>query len=333
MERTGRCRTLLGRLTALLLLAGAAAVADDPSAVTLVDVDFAATDLACPANGQTVYCLEPRSGAVAAVDPHTPAKRRIVIGPAPADGPRPLAIACIDTNTLAAVCWGGDTWSIRTWRLRPDAPVEFSTPLQETAMGAGGASAGSPHLLVGPSRDWLLVAGLPAPLPPLVRGAIAGARVGKVADRSCPPVPDDRQVVAIAANRLDETVLFSAQGDRPARLSFHDLAGRTLLDLDAALPAIRDADGSAADGTLWVIGGDGSPERPEGLWRLDAAMDGGRQVVRPVCVARLAAPQAVACVSHTAVVVAHGAGGRTLVRFDLVPRKPAATATAPGATP
>jgi hypothetical protein len=210
--------------------------------------------------------------------------------------------------------------------------VEFSAPLQETAVGVGGASAGSPHLLVGPSRDWLLVAGLPAPLPPVVRGAIAGARVGKVADRSCPPIPGAGQVVAIAANRLDETMLFTVQGDHPARLSFHDLTGRTLLDLDGRLPAIHDAD-TSADGSLWVIGGDGSPERPAGLWRLDAAMDGGRQVARPVCVARLTAPQAVASVSNTAVVVAHGAGGRTLVRFDLVPRKQAAAATEPGAIP
>jgi hypothetical protein len=333
MGRTGRCRTLLCRLAALLLLAGTAAVADDLPVVTLVEADFAASDLACPANGQTVYCLDPRTGAVAAVDPHAPDKRRIAIGPAPADGPRPLAIACIDTNTLAAVCRGGDTWSIRTWRLRPDATVEFSALLQETAVGVGGASAGSPHLLVGPSRDWLLVAGLPAPLPPVVRGAIAGARVGKVVDRSCPQIPDAGQVVAITANRLDETMLFTVQGDRPARLSFHDLSGRTLLELDGGLPAIHDADGSSTDGSLWVIGGDGSPERPAGLWRLDAAMDGGRQVARPECVARLAAPQAVASVSNTAVVVAHGAGGRTLVRFDLVPRKQAAAATDPGAIP
>ena len=127
-------------------------------------------------------------------------------------------------------------------------------------------------------------------------------------------------------------MLFTVQGDHPARLSFHDLTGRTLLDLDGRLPAIHDAD-TSADGSLWVIGGDGSPERPAGLWRLDAAMDGGRQVARPVCVARLTAPQAVASVSNTAVVVAHGAGGRTLVRFDLVPRKQAAAATEPGAIP
>ena len=58
-----------------------------------------------------------------------------------------------------------------------------------------------------------------------------------------------------------------------------------------------------------------------------AAIVGGRQVLRPVCVARLAGPRAVACVGNSAVVVAHGDAGRTLVRLDLVPGK----ATAPAA--
>lgn len=330
MKRAGRLRALLGLLAPLLLCVAAAA--DDTAVVRLVDAEFAASDLACPANGQTVYCLDPRTGAVLAVDPQTPARRRTAIAAAPAAGPRPLAIACIDTNTLAAVCRDGAAWSIRTWRLQPDTAVEFSAPLQDTAVGAAAESAPSPHLLVMPSRDWLLVVGLPAPLPPLVRAVLAGTRVGKPADSGCPPHPT-AAIAAVAANRLDETMLFTAPGDRPGRLMFHHLSGRPLLDLACDLSGVRDAACCAADGTLWAVGGDDSTDRPEGLWRLDAAMAGGRQVVRPVCVARLAAPQAVACVSHTAVVVAHGAGGRTLVRFDLVPRPQAAAATTPGATP
>lgn len=333
MERPRGFRPMLRRLAWLLLLTPAPAAASDTTLVTLADAEFAASDLACPANGQTVYCLDPRTSAVAAVDPQAAATRRTVIGPAPAAGPRPLAIACIDSNTLAAVCRDGDAWSLRTWRLQPDAAVEFSAPLQELALGAAAESAAPPRLLVGPSRDWLLVAGLPAPLPPLLRGPIAGTRVGKIADRSCPPLADQGRVAAVAANRLDETVLFTARGDRTVRLSFHDLSGRTLLDLDSMLPSIRDAACSPADGTLWVIGGDGSADRPAGLWRLDAALDGGRQIVRPVCIARLADPQAVACISNTAVVVAHGGSGRTLVRLDLIPRQPAAAATGPGAPP
>ncbi len=333
MERPHGFRTMLRRLAWLLLFTSAPAAASDTPLVTLADTEFAAADLACPANGQTVFCLDPRNGAVVAVDSHAVAKRRTVIGPARADGPRPLAIACIDSNTLAAVCRSGDAWSLRTWRLQPDAAVEFSAPLQEVALGAAAESAFPPRLLVGPSRDWLLVAGLPAPLPPLLRGPIAGTRVGKVADRGCPPLAEQGRVAAVAANRLDETMLFAARGDRSARLSFHDLSGRTLLDLDSTLPAVRDAACSPADGTLWVIGGDGSADRPAGLWRLDAALDGGRQIVRPVCIARLADPQAVACISNTAVVVAHGGAGRTLVRLDVIPRPPAAAATGPGVHP
>ena len=332
MTGAGHLRALLRRLAPLLLLGAAAAAAEDAAVVTLVDAGFAASDLACPTNGQTIYCLDPRTGAVLAVDPQTPAKRRTAIAAAPAAGPRPLAIACIDTNTLAAVCRDGDAWSIRTWRLQPDVPVEFSAPLQDTAVGAAAASAPAPHLLVGPSRDWLTVTGLPEPLPPVVRAAIAGTRVGKPSDRDCPP-RTPAVITAVAANRLDETMLFTARGDRPPRLTFLDLAGRPLLDLASDLPGVCDAACSAADGTLWAVGGDGSADRPEGLWRLDAAMEDGRQVVRPACVARLGAPQAVACVSHTAVVVAHGPGGRTLVRFDLAPRHKPAAATAPGATP
>lgn len=333
MERPRGFRSMLRSLAWLLFLAAAPAAANDAPLVTLADAEFAASDIVCPANGQTVYCLDPRTGAVVAVDSHAAAKRRTVIGPAPADGPRPLAIACIDSNTLVAVCRSGDAWSLRTWRLQPDAAVEFSAPLQEMALGAAAESAFPPRLVVGPSRDWLLIAGLPAPLPPLLRGPIAGARIGKVTDRGCPPPVEEGRVAAVAANRLDETMLFTVRDDRPARLSFHDLSGRTLLDLDSTLPAIRDAACSPADGTLWVIGGDGSADRPVGLWRLDAALDGGRQIVRPVCIARLADPQAVACISNTAVVVAHGGAGRTLVRLDLIPRQQPAAATGPGAPP
>jgi hypothetical protein len=321
----------------LLLVAATVASADAPAAdtplVTLADGDFAASDLACPANGQAIYCLDPRTGAVQAVEPRARTPRRVVIAAPPAGAPRPVAIGCIDTNTLVALCRGDTAWSLRTWRLQPEAAVDFSMPVQETAVGEAAVSAAPAHLLVGPSRDWLLLAGLPPPSPPLMRGAIAGARIGRVSDRSCPAVGDDGRVLAVTANRRDETVLFVARGAVPARLSFHDLSGRLLLDLDGTLPAIRDAACCGPDGTLWAIGGDGSATHPEGLWRIDAALAGGRQVVRPVCVARLAAPQAVACVSHTAVIVAHGARGRPLVRLDLPPRPQAAAATDPGADP
>ena len=319
MRRGGRSGVPLRRLAWLLVAAAAPAVADDAPVTVLAATDSAAIDLACPANGQVIYGLDGRAGAVFAVDPQPPVKPRIVVGPPPADGPRPLAIACIDANTLAALCRAGDAWSIRTWRIQPDATAEFTAPLQEIAVGDAAEPAGPPHLLVAPFRDWIMASGLPAPLPPLVRGAVAGARVGRIVGRGCPTPPQDGRVVAVAANRRDETILLVARQGRPARLAFHGLTGQLLLELDCDVPAPRDA-ACAADGTLWVIGGDRSAERPEGLWRIDAALDRGRQVARPVCIARLAAPRAVACVGAGGVAVAHGGSGETLVRIDVAPR-------------
>jgi hypothetical protein len=298
--------------------------AEPTGVVVLVDRGPPVADLAVPANGQAVFCLDADSGGVVAIDPGGPGQPRHVVGAAPADGPRPQAIACIDTNTLAAICQSDGRWSLRTWRLRPDAAVEFTAPLQEVALGEAAASPGQVHLLVGQARDWLAVAGLPAPLPPLVRGPIARASVGRFSARGCPAPPEGGTVVAVAASPVDETVLFLA---RPAStaVAFHGLSGRTLLELDSDLPLVRDAACCRSDGTLWAVGGDRTArDRPEGLWRIDAASAGGRQVVQPTCVARLAAPRAVACVTDSAVVVAHGAEGRTVIRYDLAAPKTAA---------
>jgi hypothetical protein len=321
MRRPGRSGTPLGRLAWLLLAAAApaSATAADVPVTVLVDGDYAATDLACPGTGQAIYGLDGRAGGVIAVDPQAPAGRRIVVGPPAADGPRPLAIACIDANTLAALCRGGDAWSIRTWRIRPDATTEFAAAVQEISVGEAAGPAEQPHLLVSPFRDWILASGLPGPLPPLVRGSVAGTRVGRIAGRSCPTPPEDGRVVAVAANRRDEIIMLATRQGRPARLTVHGLSGQMLLEIDCDVPAPRDA-ACAADGTLWVLGGDRSDERPEGLWRIDAALDRGRQVARPVCVARIADPRAVACVAAGVVAVAHGGSGGGLVQIDVAPR-------------
>jgi len=300
--------------------------ADEPRAVVLVDRGAPLADLACPANGQTVFCLDAESGGITAVDPGGVVKPRAVVGAA-AEGARPLAIACIDTNTLAAVCRSGTEWSVRSWRVRPAAATPAAEPLQVVKLGAAPA-AGRVHILVGHSRDWLAVAGLPAPLPPLVRGPIAGANVGRIGERGCPPPSAAGPAVAIAVDPFDELVQFTGTtAAAGGGLSFHDTGGRTLLELACDVPRIRDAACSRADGTLWVVGGDpASGERGEGLWRIDAALRDGRQVVRPVLVARCSDPRAVACVGGAAVVVAHGDGGRTLTRFDPHPRPSAGPA-------
>jgi hypothetical protein len=314
-------------VAAVVLTAVAAApAAEEARVVVLVERGLPVADIACPANGQAVFCLDAESGGVTAIDPAGPVKPRLVIGTPLADDPRPQAIACIETNTLAAVCRTDGEWSLRSWRLRPDGAVPAAEPLQEVRLGDAAAAAGGVHLLVGHSRDWLAVAGLPAPLPPVARGPIARASVGRLSDRGCPPPSAAGPVVAMTADPADELVLFTSPREEAAggAVAFHDLAGRALLELALDLPRIRDAACCRGDGTLWVVAGDrGVADRPEGLWRIDATLQGGRQILRPLCVARLDAPRAVACVGNSAVVVAHGDAGRTLVRLDLIPRKAA----------
>lgn len=323
----------------VVAMAGSGVAAADAVRVSvLVDRGPPVADLACPANGQTVFCLDAESGGVTAIDPSGLVKPRLVVGAAAEGEPRARAIACIETNTLAAVCRAGAEWSLRSWRLRPDAPVPAAEPLQEVPLGEAAAPTAAPHLLVGHSRDWLAVSGLPEPQPPLLRGPIARASVGRLSDRGCPPPSAAGPVVAMTADPAEELVLFTAPREGAVgAVAFHDLTGRTLLELACDLPQIRDAACSRGDGTLWAVAGDrAAADRPEGLWRIDAAIEGGRQVLRPVCVARLAGPKAVACVGNSAVVVAHGDGGRRLVRLDLVPRQaaaPAATETEQEQTP
>ena len=142
--------------------------------------------------------------------------------------------------------------------------------------------------------------------------------------------PDLDALIDVAAFEADERIPYWANVWESAVVLAEELAqldgrGRTLLELDSDLPLVRDATCCRSDGTLWAVAGDrAAQERPEGLWRIDAAFAGGRQMVRPACVARLAAPRAVACVTDSAVVVAHGDEGRTVIRYDLAARTTAA---------
>lgn len=267
---------------------------------------FAAIDLAAAVNGQVIYALDEQQRTIVAIEPLSEPRQRIAVAATAEDSPRPVAIACIETNTLVAVCLAGESWSLRTWRVKPDSPANPAEPLQTMALGDAPGSSDGVRIAVNASRDWLAVTGLPAPLAPVLRAAIAGIRIGKCTDRGCPHLEPDERPTAMAISPADELVLVSRPAtSEPARLSFHDLTGRRLLHLDIDLPAIRDLAFSRSDGALWAVGGtSGSPTQPEGLWRLDAAFQDGHQVVTAVRVFDCTSPRAVVCPSDKGAIVA-----------------------------
>ncbi len=324
MPRSGRFTV---RAACVILASlGFAPSAPEPAAaavVVLCDDAPGVTDLAAPGSGQTVYCLDGRSGAIVAIDPFKPEKRRTVVGPAAAGEPVPVAIACIDTSTLVAVCRGGDSWSVRTWRIHPERTAESGAALQTVPCGDAGGESAAVRVTVSRGREWVAISGLPPPLAPVLRAPIAGVRVGTFSDRGAPRLPESSRLAAAAVGPLDELIVFgsaaknAAGDDAGAEVTFYGRAGQPLLRLDTGLQAIRGAACSRGDGTLWVLAADPTPEDgAAGLWRLDAEMRDGRQAIRPTCVARLAEPRAVVGVAKGSVVVSHGADGGTLVRID-----------------
>ena len=346
---------LAALVVAFMAIMGAARAADSAAAAsgatstTIIDDLPEAGRLAAPATGQTLYVLNRERNSVVAVDPFEPAKRATVIDAAacaaPAGGPtaRPVAIGCIDSNTLAVVCRADESWSVRTFNRLTSPRAEAAgaaaasaSALQTLALGA--SAPGTPvdeaavDIVVSPSREWLTVIGLPAPLPPVVRAPIAGARSEPFSERCCPRLPAGQRPVAATVSLDEEWVLFVPETTGDSRrifLSFHANAGsQRLLHLDSGLTEVRDAACCRGSGTLWVVGGGGSADRPTGLWRLDAALENGRQAARPVCVARLDNPLAVACLSDRAIAVTVGGPARRVVLVN--PQGGAATnATTP----
>ena len=288
---------------AVLWTAGPAHAAEAPATVAR----FAATDLAAAVNGQLIYAIDEQQRTIVAIEePLSEPRQRIAVAAAVDGSPRPVAIACIETTTLVAVCMAGESWSLRTWRVKPDSPANPAEPLQTLSLGDAPGSSDHVRIAVNASRDWLAVTGLPAPLPPVLRAAIAGIRIGKCTDRGCPHLEPDERPVAMAISPADELVLVSRPAtSEAARLSFHDLSGRRLLHLDLDLPAIQDLSFSRSDGGLWAVGGtSGSQTQPEGLWRIDAAFQDGHQVVAAVRVFACPSPRAVVCPSDKGTVVA-----------------------------
>lgn len=312
-------------LPCLLVAASlAVGVARGETAITIVDDLPGAGRLAAPATGQTLYVLDDTARTVTAVDPFAPAKRWRAIGPADLDAGstepvRPAAIACIDSNTLAIVCRVGAEWTLRAFRLAPPG-VDGAAPSLLQSLPLGNAADASPatDVFVSDTRDWLAVVGLPAPLPPVVRAPIAGARLGNFSDRLCPPIESSDRLEAATSSPFDEWVVISRRDAPPpgrTALSFHANTARPrLLDLDLGLAGVRDAAFCRGNGTLWVVAeGDGKTAAEAGLWRIDAGLASGRQVAAPVAIARLPAPLSVVCLSERAVAISGGGADRRVL--------------------
>lgn len=322
--RTGNAmpRRWLPSLVVAVVLTASDARAE--TAITIVDDLPGASRLAAPATGQTLYVLDATARTVTAVDPFAPAKRWQAIGRTDFDGGsdepvRPVALACVDSNTLAVVCHTGIEWTLRAFRLAPPGP-ERGPPTLLQSLPLGNAADASPtvDVFVSDTRDWLAVVGLPAPLPPIMRAPIAGARLGNFSDRLCPSVTAPERLLTASASPFDEWVVI-ARRDEPApgktTLAFHANPGQPrLLDLDLALTGIRDTAYCRGTGTLWCVAeGDGAATSDAGLWRIDAALAAGRQVARPVPIARLPAPLSVVCLSERAVAISGGGAERRVL--------------------
>lgn len=279
--------------------------------------------IAVKPTGQAVLMIDGGAGTVEMIDPAEPARRQRAVGPF-GGGERPLAIACVDSITCAVVTRSGREWAMKTYRLpAPGTEVDPSSTLQSIPLGQSRTDEDAAvGVVVSPLRSWIVVAGLPAPMPPVIRGAIAGARIGGMSTRNCPRPPDGQRseasasstAAAVAISPSDELVLFerSDSGAATDRLAMYSTVGTTkLLSLDCGLPRVRAA--AYAKETLWALAGNPAEERfPEGLWRLDATIQDRRQAVRPVCVARLASPVAVAPLSSGRLLVVHGDPQRTV---------------------
>lgn len=307
---------LLAVCLAAALVCPSAPAADEVRITTLIDDLPGVGPLAVSPNGQTVHCLDQVRRAVIAFDPFAPTRRRDVVAAAAEGQPVPVAIGCLPGEVLAIIGRSGDEWSLRTFRIRPGEATDPANPLQSMRLGTAAAAAPTVRLVVSQTRDWLAVVGLPEPLPPVLRIVFAGAGMRLLAQDGRPGIAADRLPVAAVVSPADELVLLEQSRATAAEVTFHAGNGAELLRLDTGLPQVRDAAFSRGDGTLWVLGGAAdSAARPEGLWRLDAVMQDGRQAVRPAFVARLVDPRSIVAVSEQSVVAALAG---SIVRIDPV---------------
>jgi hypothetical protein len=309
-------RPLAAGFVAVLVAAAGGTSLADPVAESTLGSRVAAT-----ANGQTIAAIDAARRAITAFDASRPDARRVLVGPAAADAAAFVAVGYLTGDVVAAVCRAGDDWSLCTYRTAPDGPVDAGSPLQRIPIGTGSGDSEQVDLAVSHARGWLAVTGLPAPLPPVLRAAVAGVRVGPLTDRGCPGLADDAVPVAAAVSPADELVLVlrgapteAAPPDGGDAIAFFDLGGKELLRLPTGVQGVRGLEFGRGDTTLWVTATE--PAGRSGLWRLDAAFVAGRQLIRPALVAPLESPRDLVSSSPRAIVVVYGGSPARLAVID-----------------
>ena len=272
--------------------------------------------LAVSPPGQTLFVLRGTEGDVLGIDLDDTTRRWTAIDPRP--GVRLLAIGAVDSGTLAVVVREGDAFSIRVHKLAAPGMPPGESQIQTVPLGVTGGNADEVRIVVSPSRDWLAVVGLPDPLPRVARATINGARLGGISERRCPRT--SLRPAAVTAGPNAEWILLGPGDDgatRSAFLSWFSPSGaQRLLSLDTGLEGVLDAANCRETGLLWALATGTTESGPQaGLWRVDAALVGGRQTARSVPVAALAAPTAVTCLPKGEVAVAQGSVPARILRF------------------
>lgn len=314
MTQFVRRRVVTGLIAGACAAIGTTCLAVGPDRTPPSSGPAAPRGLAVTANGQTVVCIDGARKAVMAMDPTRADSWRDVVGPAGSGDPEPVAVACLAGDVVATVCRAGDTWSLRTFRTAPATVAVPSKPLQEIDLGSAQGTGDDVSVAVNHARGWLVVAGLPRPLPPILRAVVAGVRLGPLSDRSCPEIPDGCRPVAVADNHAGDLVLVLRRADRDDAIAFYDAGGRELLRLPTGMRRVTGIGFGRGDGMLWAVGTD--TDEHAGLWRLDAILRHGRQAIQPVLVDAITAPVALISASERAIVVVHGKPPRTVSRID-----------------
>ena len=307
-------RLALAALAAGLVCCGATAAADGQQRI--IEKLGGVVDLAIAPNDQTIYAAIATTGEILAFERDRPEQAWIAVR----GGGRPLAVVCIDSSTLAVLRATEEGSVLTTHRLAapPEAvdgsAAEQRLPLPTVSDGSDAAAA--PRVVVSPGREWLAVAGLPPAGSGVVRVSIARRRLLPRGRRHGPQLPAGRRIVAAAISPADELVLATSTASSAERVSFHaELGGRMLLELDPRLSRIRDACYASEVGGLWVAADAPADRSRQGIWRIDATVEEGRQAIRPVLVAGLEAVTAIASTKDGCLYAAAD-DGSSIVRID-----------------